>query len=180
VKATFERLRQRKEERGREGGFTVIAVLIVVVVLGSLAAIVVFAVPNLNGNSARARPIPAGGADSACAADFRATETAVESFKAQMGFYPSALPANWTSAPGTVAANYPADRTTAATEYTSAMAQLQGTVTTPAPASETSGPWLEDTPQNSGHYSVVVSFDGNGSITVLDAAGTASSCSAVG
>jgi general secretion pathway protein G len=77
---TLERLRQRKEEQGREGGFTLIELLIVIVVLGILAAIVVFAVQNLTGSSAK----------SACGADYKTVETAAEAYKAQMTVYPAA------------------------------------------------------------------------------------------
>jgi hypothetical protein len=137
----------------------------------------VLAVPNHSGSNAQARSSPVAGAQSGCAADFSATETAVESFQAQTGFYPSALPTNWSSAPGTVSTDYPADGTSARTKYTTAMAQLKGTVTSPVPVSVTSGPWLKDTPQNNGHYSIVVSYDGKGTITVLNSAGAPSSCS---
>ena len=82
MQATLERLRQRREERGDEGGFTLIELLIVIVILGILAAIVVFAVQNLTGQSATA----------ACQAEYKTLETAAEAYKAQIGNYPADLP----------------------------------------------------------------------------------------
>src|SRR5579875_3749005 len=78
VQATLERLRQRREQ-GDEGGFTLIELLIVIVILGVLAAIVVFAVQNLTGQSAK----------SACGTDYKSVESAAEVFKAQTGAYPT-------------------------------------------------------------------------------------------
>jgi prepilin-type N-terminal cleavage/methylation domain-containing protein len=77
MQATLERLRQRREERGDEGGFTLIELLIVIVILGILAAIVVFAVQNLTGQSSTA----------ACQAEYKTLETAQEAYKAQTGSY---------------------------------------------------------------------------------------------
>jgi general secretion pathway protein G len=93
MQATLERLRQRREERGDEGGFTLIELLIVIVVLGILAAIVVFAVQNLTGQSAA----------SGCQSDYKTVETAAEAYKAQMGAYPPGVQALLNSAtqPGT-------------------------------------------------------------------------------
>jgi type II secretion system protein G len=79
MEASLKRLRQRREELGDEGGFTLIELLIVIVILGILAAIVVFAVQNLTGQSASA----------ACQAEYKTVETALESYKAQVGSYPT-------------------------------------------------------------------------------------------
>lgn len=81
MQATLDRLRQRREERGDEGGFTLIELLIVIVVLGILAAIVVFAVQSLTGESA----------NGACQSDFKTTQVAVETYKAQVGAWPTAM-----------------------------------------------------------------------------------------
>lgn len=81
MQATLERLRQRREERGNEGGFTLIELLIVIVILAILAAIVVFAVQNLTGQSAKA----------ACSANFKTAETGLEAYKAQVGHYPTSI-----------------------------------------------------------------------------------------
>jgi general secretion pathway protein G len=75
---TITRLRRRQSVlKDREGGFTLIELLIVIVILGILAAIVVFAVQNLTGQSKL----------SACQAQYRTVETAQEAYKAQVGTY---------------------------------------------------------------------------------------------
>jgi prepilin-type N-terminal cleavage/methylation domain-containing protein len=81
VNASLERLRQRRKEEGHEGGFTLIELLIVVVVLGILAAIVVFAVGAVTGKSANA----------SCQSDFKVVQTAEEAYKAQMAVYDGTL-----------------------------------------------------------------------------------------
>ncbi len=63
-------MKNRKDE-----GFTLIELLIVIVILGILATIVVFAV----------RGVTDQGQDNACAADKKTLETAVEAYYAQYG-----------------------------------------------------------------------------------------------
>jgi general secretion pathway protein G len=139
MQATLERLKARREERGDEGGFTLIELLIVIVILAILAAIVVFAVSNLSSSSAQA----------SCKADFQTVETAVEAYKAQEGAYPNAntggTPAQ---TPGVAATD---------TNAVNALMHTQGSV----------GPWLRTNPTNTGHYQIVASVDGNGTVSVF-------------
>jgi prepilin-type N-terminal cleavage/methylation domain-containing protein len=69
---TIERLREKHIE---EGGFTLIELLIVVIILGILAAIVVFSVTGLT-NNASAR---------SCQATVKTVDTAAEAYYAQNG-----------------------------------------------------------------------------------------------
>jgi prepilin-type N-terminal cleavage/methylation domain-containing protein len=155
MQASLERLRQRRSDRGEEGGFTLIELLIVIVILGILAAIVVFAVQNLTKESSQA----------SCGSDYKTVETATEVFKSQIGYYPgdAAIPAG-TVTPGTGSAD-------------AGINTLLGTGTV---GGNTVGPWLKDDPKNVGHYSITVSVDGKGTITVHNSAGGAvAGCSAI-
>ena len=73
---TTDRLREH-QNRGlkRAAGFTLIELLIIMVILGILAAIVMFAVQNLEGSSSV----------SSCKADFKTVETAQEAYRSQVG-----------------------------------------------------------------------------------------------
>ena len=77
MQETLVRLRERRD-RGDEGGFTLIELLIVIVILAILAAIVVFAVQNLTGSSAKA----------ACESDAQTVDHAIQAYAAQMGKQP--------------------------------------------------------------------------------------------
>jgi general secretion pathway protein G len=71
----IERYREIKRQRAageREDGFTLIELLIVIVVLGILAAVVVFALGSVTGQSAQA----------ACNADAKTVETAIAAYQA--------------------------------------------------------------------------------------------------
>ena len=72
---------QKARAEGNEGGFTLIELLIVIVVLGILAGVTVFALGSVTSQSAQ----------SACKADAKSVEVGVEAFKAQTGLYPAAI-----------------------------------------------------------------------------------------
>lgn len=59
-------------------GFTLIELLVVIVILGTLAAVVVFAVNGLTDR----------GTESACKADVKSVEVAMEAYNADNGVYP--------------------------------------------------------------------------------------------
>jgi prepilin-type N-terminal cleavage/methylation domain-containing protein len=63
----------RLEQRRRDGGFTLIELLIVIVILGILAAIVVFSVANVTDN----------GSKSACKTTVETADSALEAYYAQ-------------------------------------------------------------------------------------------------
>lgn len=71
--ATYRRLKQRRDAGEIEGGFTLIELLIVIVVLGILAGVVVFALGGVTGQSAVA----------ACQADGATIQTSIAAFNAQ-------------------------------------------------------------------------------------------------
>jgi prepilin-type N-terminal cleavage/methylation domain-containing protein len=159
-------------------GFTLIELLIVTIVLGILAAIVVFAVQNLGSATAQ----------TACASDFKTVENAVESYKAEMGNYPDGTP--------TVGTGIQTDTDPSAT--TNAAGAASGTGSELLTASDVSpndeaqlispaGPWLTSVPQNGTRYYIWVANNGSGAITVGTGIGsptgtapTATTCAAAG
>lgn len=73
----------KRVSTAREDGFTLIELLIVIVILGILAGIVVFAVGTARSDSVT----------SACKADKKTVATAAEAAKAKTGRYPADIPA---------------------------------------------------------------------------------------
>jgi general secretion pathway protein G len=63
----------------RDDGFTLVEILVVITILGLLAAVVVFAVTAA---------VP-GGARAACESNYKTVEMAAEAYKAQVGKYPT-------------------------------------------------------------------------------------------
>jgi general secretion pathway protein G len=91
MQTTIDRLlRRRAELEDREGGFTLIELLIVIVILAILAAIIVFAVQNLTGSSAK----------SACESDVATVDHAVQAYSAQVGAQPASIANLMTSTTG--------------------------------------------------------------------------------
>jgi general secretion pathway protein G len=72
-------MERRNSVEGSESGFTLIELLIVIVVLGILAAIVVFSLTGVSGESKTA----------ACTTDAKSVETAADAYIAQNGATPT-------------------------------------------------------------------------------------------
>lgn len=209
MQSTLERLQRRRGElQEREGGFTLIELLIVIVILGILAAIVVFAVQNLGTSSYQAT----------CQSDYKTVETAVEAYKAQMGDYPSgsatAAGATGTGSSGATpttdsdigtvvtyaASSAPAygASATAGQKVVNAAASgkelLTGSAATSGGTTDANGattannyvssgnvgPWLKDVPANTGHFTIFAANDGSGTVAVLDGTGNWLASSATG
>jgi general secretion pathway protein G len=91
-------------DRSDSDGFTLVELLIVVIVLGILAAVVVFAIGSVSGN-ARA---------SACANDAKTIITAVQSYNSTVA--PVSIKVEATSGPGSITPGNPATYAAAGTQ----------------------------------------------------------------
>lgn len=165
----------RLREDPGEDGFTFLEVLIVVVILGVLSAIALLAFGNLGGTSSRA----------SCESAFRSVQGAIEAYKAEMGGYPNATAANGGngSLPATDS-DLSTVNAASATSKAGSELLVKGDISPNTVASAASaGPWLPTVPVSSGHWSIGVSNDGSGTVTVYSKSGaslgtTATSCPA--
>lgn len=70
-----------RQRRGAANGFTLVELLVVIVILGILAAVVVFAVAGIGDNAK----------ENACKTEGRTVKTAYEAYYAQFQTYPTTL-----------------------------------------------------------------------------------------
>ena len=152
-----------------EGGFTLIEILIVIIILGILASIVVFAVQSLGGKTAI----------TSCKADFKTVENASAAFDAQVGHYPDVAKSDSAAAtPGGTPIAGGLNSAPGAPSHAGIYALF--TPQTGLNGTGQVGPWLKDAPINGNHYTIVLSSDGRGTVLVTDAAGVnQTSCSGV-
>jgi prepilin-type N-terminal cleavage/methylation domain-containing protein len=124
-------------------GFTLIEMLVVLALLGATAAIALIAVGNQGTTSA----------ESACASDYNAVQTATDSYRQEVGVFPGGnLAALGNTANPSGAGDSPG------------IDALMGTITTASGA--TVGPWLKDDPVNPNRYEIQVTDDGLGTVGV--------------
>lgn len=135
----------RNTATDRGDGFTLVELLIVVVILGILAGIAVFAVGSMTQNSAEA----------ACKTDFNTVEVAAEAFKAQVGAYPGGSYNSGLSASAGSVTGYQVPTPTA-TDKNDGVLYLVQTSDTDGNGNSI-GPWLRNAPINAGHYEIVLS-----------------------
>ena len=163
---------RRRSSSDEADGFTLVEVLVVIVILGVLAAIVVFGIQTLAANSA----------DSACSTDLSSVQTAVLAYKAQMGNYPAGpgtgsrqtdIDATTTDAVSAVSG--PGSELLTGSEVGSTGLDRNGTLTPNLSLNPDTGAWIKDIPSSANHYFIWVSNDGSGVLYVGSGTLTSSS-----
>jgi general secretion pathway protein G len=162
--STYQRL-QRRRAAGEIDGFTLIELLIVIVVLGILAAVVIFALGGITGKSALASCQADGATVSTALAAFNAQNPSTLTTVAGTGFTAISPPVTFattgyslwtptatgytataTNTVGTIAIGTPVSAATAPSVDTLMEADLTSTAAT------FSGPYIQSWPSNATHY----------------------------
>ena len=178
--ATSTELRLGLRMARTDGGFTLLELLIVMAVLGILAGIVVFSLQGVGSSATVA----------ACQSDFATTTDAVTAYQAQMGGYPggsgsaTATDSDLGTAPGFTPGAAPSGVNAA---RPGGELLVSGATSPNLGGTSNEGPWLKESPESPGSYTIWVANDGSGIVQVLDAAGqvpagathTAKDCSSV-
>ena len=147
-----------------DGGFTLLELLIVMAVLGILAAIVVFSLQGVGSSATVA----------ACQSDFATTTEAVTAYQAQMGSYPGGTGSatvtdlDLGTAPGFTPGAAPNGVNAA---RAGGELLVSGATSPNLGGTNNEGPWLKEAPENPGSYTIWVANDGSGMVQVLDGAG---------
>ncbi len=161
-------------------GFTLLELLIVMAVLGILAAIVIFSLQGV-GRSATV---------AACQSDFATTTEAVDAYRLQMGNYPDGTgSATATDADLATAPAFTPGAAPGGVNAVRAGGELlvSGATLPNVGGNDNEGPWLKQAPGHGGSYGIWVANDGTGVVQVLDVSGhvpagatqTAKDCSTV-
>jgi general secretion pathway protein G len=106
MRYTFQQIEAKRRAEGKEpglieSGFTLIELLIVIVVLGILAAVVIFALSGVTASSAV----------SACNADAKSVEVAIQAYNTQHGSFPASSADLTTNSPTQYLRQWPSNGT---------------------------------------------------------------------
>jgi prepilin-type N-terminal cleavage/methylation domain-containing protein len=154
-----------REKTVQETGFTLIELIVVILILGILAGVAIFALGSLTGTSIL----------SSCNSEVNNVQSALKTYRSQMGNYPAGV------AGGKLGFRTDGDVTTvnaagatsgigaellAGSEVGTSSMDARGVSTPNVSVTPSVGPWLKDLPQSSGNYYIWVMNDGSDMVLV--------------